>query len=225
MGTSVYKTGRIHMNKHIALLTCALFTGIAYGQEAEMLHENAVAVTENIDVEPENNAVADTTTSTTQGVTMEQDVKIGINAQQQKKSIDILNTLLADEFVLLVQTLNYHWNLTGPEFNDYHALFNKQYHEIFEYIDAVAERARAVGGTAVGSLQSAITQASLTEDTGATPNPREMVKRLLAQHEAVIRSIRAGIDQTAQDAGTNNFLNDLIEKHEKTAWMLRSLAR
>lgn len=160
-----------------------------------------------------------------QGVGMEK-IHIGINEKDLTTSVSLLNTLLADEFVLLVQTLNFHWNLVGPEFHDYHILFDGQYKAIFEYIDAIAERVRALGGTALGSMAHLLAQATLKESSSVVPSPKEMVKILLDQHEKVITQIRLGINKTGEnsyDMGTNNFLSDLITKHEKTAWMLRSL--
>lgn len=149
--------------------------------------------------------------------------EIGIKKTDQRVSISILNEILANEFVLLLQTLNYHWNLIGPQFNDYHKLFNDQYTKIFNFTDSIAERVRAVGGIVIASMSELVKISSLKEDTGDIPEPAEMVKNLLKQHEAVIRLLRNGIDATTKDMGTSNFLTDLIEKHEKMAWMLRSL--
>jgi len=152
---------------------------------------------------------------------------IGISKKDREISIDILNGILADEFVLLIQTLRYHWNLVGPEFNDYHKLLDGQYRQIFDMIDDVAERVRKVGGISLGAMAEFMKNSQLKEDTGDIPAPREMIRRLLDQHEGLIRSIRDGINKTGEknrDMGTNNFLCELIEKHEKIAWMLRSLA-
>lgn len=151
----------------------------------------------------------------------------GIKKEDREISTKILNSLLADEFVLLTQTLNYHWNLIGPEFNDYHKLFGEQYKQIFEMIDEIAERTRSVGGLALGSMEAFKKHAGLNEDQGAPPTPKVMVKNLLAQHEALITKLRNWVNDTAaenRDMGTSNFLTDILTKHEKTAWMLRALA-
>ncbi len=156
----------------------------------------------------------------------QRDINIGISSKDLEISIDILNTILGSECVLLFQTLNYHWNLVGPQFHDYHLLFDDQYKAIFEKIDALAERVRFLGGKAIGSMDSAIKHAILKEDLATPPTPTIMVSNLLDQHEKLIREIRIGINKTAEDnhdMGSSNFLTDLIEKHEKTAWMLRSL--
>jgi starvation-inducible DNA-binding protein len=150
----------------------------------------------------------------------------GISTADRGISIEILNKVLGGEFVLLVQTLNYHWNLVGPEFHDYHLLFDEQYKRIFNSIDDIAERVRAVGGIAFGTFKEFLSNSPLKEDEGDLPAPRDMVFNLLSNHEILIRAIREGITETGienRDMGTNNFLAELIEKHEKMAWMLRSL--
>lgn len=144
----------------------------------------------------------------------------------QKMSQELLNEILANEAVLLIQTLNYHWNLIGPEFHDYHLLFDKQYHQVFENMDNIAERVRAVGGFALGSMKDILKTARLKED-GANPKPKQMVVNLLKQYELLIDQIRkslAALNKKSSDYGTINFLEDLLTQHEKTAWMLRSLA-
>ncbi len=97
---------------------------------------------------------------------------------------------------------------------------------LFDIVDKIAERARALGEPAAGSLQEFSALARLQEPNNQKLSALEMVKQLLADHETVIKIIRTAIDQTAQlgDQGTSNFLQDLILKHEKIAWMLRSTA-
>jgi len=137
-----------------------------------------------------------------------------------------LNVLLANHSVLLIQTLNYHWNIVGKEFHDYHLLFDKQYNQLFANMDLIAERVRAVGGVTLGSMKDMIKIATLKEDGGATPEPKQMVLTLLKQYELLIAQIRDLIElleAKTKDFGTKKMLEDLIEQHEKTAWMLRSL--
>jgi len=159
--------------------------------------------------------------------TQEKSVNIGIASQDRTVSVELLNKILAGENVLLFQTLNYHWNLVGPEFHDYHLLFDDQYKALFSLIDDIAERVRSVGGQALGSMTAMIQKSPIKEDVGFVPSPKNMIINLLEQHEALIRHIREAINSTAEnnrDMGTSNFLTDLLEKHEKIAWMLRSLA-
>jgi starvation-inducible DNA-binding protein len=152
-------------------------------------------------------------------------VNIGIPDDSRQKVVEILNTLLADEFLLYTKSRNYHWNVTGPQFNDLHKFFESLYEALDEVIDEVAERARALDGRALGTLEEFRTKARLGEKPGMVPPARDMLASLLADHEAIIRALRADVETVNdryRDVGTADFLTGLLEKHEKTAWMLRS---
>jgi starvation-inducible DNA-binding protein len=138
--------------------------------------------------------------------------------------VDLLNTLLADEFVLYTKTRNYHWNVVGPQFNDLHKFFEKQYEALNEVVDEVAERARTLGGRAWGTLAEFVKATRLRERPGESPDARGMIADLLADHESLVRQLRLDLEVAEKhgDAGTNDFLTGLMEKHEKTAWMLRA---
>jgi starvation-inducible DNA-binding protein len=150
---------------------------------------------------------------------------IGISDANRQAVVKILNTLLADEYVLYTKTRNYHWNVVGPQFNDLHKFFEAQYEELDDIVDEVAERSRALGGNAVATLAEFTQVSRLKEHPGQHPAADPMLGNLLADHEAVIQSIRSDLatvmDKHA-DAGTNDFLTGLMEKHEKMAWMLRA---
>jgi starvation-inducible DNA-binding protein len=152
-------------------------------------------------------------------------VNIGISDDDRQRVVAILNTLLADEFLLYTKTRNFHWNVTGPQFNDLHKFFEAQYEALDDTIDEVAERARALGGRAHGTLEEFRNGARLGEKPGAVPPARDMLATLLADHEALIRSLREDIttvNDRHRDVGTADFLTGLLEQHEKAAWMLRS---
>jgi len=152
---------------------------------------------------------------------------IGIADEPRRAVIGILNTLLADEYLLYTKTRNYHWNVVGPQFNDLHKFFESQYEELDDVVDDVAERARALGGHAQGTLAEFTKRARLKEQPGNDPDAKEMLAQLLADHETVVRHLRDDAEVTMakhEDAGTNDFLIGLMEKHEKMAWMLRAFA-
>ena len=154
------------------------------------------------------------------------ELQIGLTQDQRQGVIALLKTLLADEYILYTKTRNFHWNVTGPLFHDLHRFFESQYEDLDEKIDEVAERIRALGGTAPGSLGEMLQLATLKEAAGGKLKSQEMAGALLSDHEAVIVSLRSGLE-TAQgkfgDAGTADFLTGLMEEHEKMAWMLRSM--
>ena len=151
--------------------------------------------------------------------------RIGIADDMRRGVVELLSTLLADEYVLYTKTRNYHWNVVGMQFNDLHKLFEAQYEALDEVIDEVAERARSLGGRALGTLAEFSERTRLKEEPKKTPEAKQMLANLLADHETLVRELRADL-QTAMDkfgdAGTSDFLTGLMEKHEKTAWMLRS---
>ena len=136
----------------------------------------------------------------------------------------LLTGLLADEYVLYTKTRNYHWNVTGPHFNDLHKLFEAQYDALAEVVDEVAERIRALGASTPATLAEFAKQTRLREHPGEYPDARTMLANLLADHETLARTLRADVETTAGagDMGTSDFLTGLLEKHEKTAWMLRA---
>jgi starvation-inducible DNA-binding protein len=139
--------------------------------------------------------------------------------------VTILNDLLSDEYLLYTKTRNYHWNVVGPQFNDLHKFFEAQYEALDEVIDEVAERARSLGGRALGTLAEFARHARLKERAGEAPDARGMLADLLADHEALVRQLRGDLEAALDkhgDAGTSDFLTGLMEKHEKMAWMLRA---
>lgn len=152
-------------------------------------------------------------------------LNIGLTEKNLSGCLEILNRLLADEFVLYAKTRNYHWNVKGPDFQELHKLFESQYEELEGIIDEVAERAKALGGNALGTLKEFSQKTRLKELPGDYPEAKRMIANLLADHESVIRALREDLAACAEkfgDAGTSDFLTGLMEQHEKTAWMLRS---
>ncbi|MGH7316439.1 MAG: Dps family protein [Candidatus Rokuibacteriota bacterium] len=152
-------------------------------------------------------------------------LNIGISESNRDHVVKILNSILADEYVLYTKTRNYHWNVVGPQFNDLHKFFESQYEALNEIVDEVAERARSLGGKAFGTLAEFSQHSRLKEQPGKQPAALTMVANLQADHEAIVRTLRADLETVMEkhsDAGTNDFLTGLMEKHEKMAWMLRA---
>lgn len=149
---------------------------------------------------------------------------IDLSEEQRNSVVKILNTLLSDEYLLYTKTRNYHWNVTGPQFNDLHKFFEEQYTELSEVVDDTAERARSLGGRALGTLKEFSQHARLTEHPDQYPRGREMIANLLADHEIIVRQLRIDLEAAEKhhDMGTNDFLTGLMQKHEKMAWMLRA---
>ena len=150
---------------------------------------------------------------------------IGINDEARLEVGQILNLLLADEYVIYATTRDYHWNVTGPEFRSLHVQFEEQYEQIAGWIDDVAERARAIGTSARGNWADLMKATRTSADAGAGLPAEHMLAELLALHEDLILQLRADSETCStrfKDAGTADFLTGLMEKHEKAAWMLRA---
>jgi len=150
---------------------------------------------------------------------------IGIPDNDLKEVATLLNTLLADEYVLLTKTRNAHWNITGLSFYEMHKLFQAQYEALDIMIDDIAERVRSLGHFALGSLKDFLTVTNLSEEKDNFSSPEQMIQALLNDHETIIRMIRNDIIPIAdkyKDLGTADFVTGLMEQHEKISWMLRS---
>ena len=151
---------------------------------------------------------------------------IGITEQSRHKIVEILSSILSDEYVLYTKTRNYHWNVVGPHFNEYHETFEEQYDGLADDVDEVAERIRSLGFKAPSTLSEFQKNSQLKEHPGEYPDANTMVSNLLGDHETVIKTIREKVSVISgefEDVGTEDFLVGLMEKHEKTAWMLRSI--
>lgn len=151
-------------------------------------------------------------------------INIGIPDKNREKLTALLAPLLADEYVLQAKTRNAHWNVIGPDFHAMHLFFEEQYTKLAEVIDELAERIRALGGVAPGSLGAFLKLTHLKELDSKLAHSSAFVKALLADHETLVREMRDAIEacEKLDDVGTGDFITGLMEEHEKTAWMLRS---
>lgn len=150
---------------------------------------------------------------------------IGLQNKTRSEVCRILNTVLADEFVLSTRTKNYHWNVTGPHFQQLHALFGEQYRRLDDLVDRIAERVRALGGNPPGTLVGFLRFTRLSEHPEVDLSAAEMVDGLLGDHEFLIRDLREDLVRHPElrlDAGTTDFLTGVLQEHEATAWTLRS---
>ena len=151
-------------------------------------------------------------------------IDIGISAAEREKIARGLSGLLADSYTLYLMTHNFHWNVTGPQFNTLHQMFMAQYTEQWNALDVIAERIRALGHSAPGTYSEFIKLASIKEVEGV-PKATRMVRHLVEAQEATARTARRlfPLVEKANDQPTADLLTQRLEVHEKTAWMLRSL--
>jgi starvation-inducible DNA-binding protein len=153
-------------------------------------------------------------------------IDIGIKTRDREKIALGLSRVLADTYSLYLKTHNFHWNVEGPMFNTLHLMFMDQYTELWNALDAVAERIRSLGYPAPGTGKEFSKLTSIAETEGQ-PAALEMVRLLVTGHEAVARTARAAFPaaEKAGDESTCDLLTQRLQVHEKTAWMLRSLLK
>ncbi|MCA3733908.1 MAG: DNA starvation/stationary phase protection protein [Phenylobacterium sp.] len=151
-------------------------------------------------------------------------IDIGIPEAERHRIAEGLSALLADSYTLYLMTHNFHWNVTGPQFNSLHAMFMGQYTEQWNAIDVIAERIRALGFPSPGTYAEFARLTSIREPEGV-PDANEMVRQLVVAQEATARTARNlfPVVNAARDQPTADMLTQRINVHEKTAWMLRSL--
>ena len=152
-------------------------------------------------------------------------LNIGLSEEQRHGVIDLLNTDLADLYLLLIKTKKYHWDVIGPQFRTLHTLWEEHYNQLTINIDETAERVRQLGGYPLGTAAGFVQYSTIKEHPNDLPSANEMVARLVQDHEQVIRNLRDHVDQCGEkfhDEGTADFLTGLMEQHEEMAWMLRS---
>jgi starvation-inducible DNA-binding protein len=152
-------------------------------------------------------------------------INIGISDKDRAAIANGLAHLQADTYTLYLTTHNFHWNVTGPMFNTLHQMFMLQYTELWNSVDPIAERIRALGHVAPGSYAQFSKLASLPDAPAKPPKALEMVQILVAGHEAVARTARQlfPVADKARDEPTADLLTQRLTVHEQTAWMLRSL--
>ena len=151
-------------------------------------------------------------------------IDIGIDQAQREQITAGLSRLLADTYVLYGNTHGFHWNVTGPMFNTLHLMFMDQYTELWNALDVIAERIRSLGVVAPHGGSTLAALASIQE-APQQPAALDMVRELVAGHEAVARTARSvfPLVEAASDEPTADLLTQRLQVHEKTAWMLRSL--
>ena len=134
-----------------------------------------------------------------------------------------LQAALVDTFALYVKTHSFHWNVEGPHFKSLHELFEEQYTDMWEALDDLAERQRALGAIApVGA--AALLDKNNIGDESDVPEAYEMLDKLIEGNKSLVKTLKKGIE-VAEDNGdpaTADMLTERVETHEQFIWMLSS---
>jgi starvation-inducible DNA-binding protein len=158
--------------------------------------------------------------------TMTSEKKTSSTAQTNTRMIEVLNQVLADTYSLLGLTHLAHWNVEGPSFFALHKAFEDQYKELFEAVDEIAERVRAIGGYAAGGLHRLASMAGMEEFTPPLP-PKDYVAGLIVAHEKLLDDAIQARETAGQvnDLESQDLMIERITKHEKILWMLKSFLK
>jgi len=152
-------------------------------------------------------------------------IDIGIKEQDRLNIALHLKHLLADSYTLYLQTHNFHWNVTGPMFNQLHLMFEDHYTELAIAVDDIAERIRSLD-VAAPATYKAFSELSSIKEVDGVPSADDMTTLLTKGHEQVVKTCRAAlaVAQEADDESSAALISDRMRVHEKTAWMLRALS-
>jgi starvation-inducible DNA-binding protein len=136
-----------------------------------------------------------------------------------------LKIVLADTFTMYFKTHSFHWNVIGPNFNDYHAFFGTLYTELHDAVDLVAEQIRAVNSFAPASLNR-LDELTRIEEADTIPAADRMFQILINDNNIVLDSLKQAYDlaDKNEELGLANFLQDRMDIHKKHGWMLRATA-
>ena len=139
---------------------------------------------------------------------------------------DVLKTLLATSYAFVIKAQFFHWNVEGPDFAQYHGFLSDFYDSVFDQTDPIAEHIRALNSYAPVSL-SRMLELSDIEETDTIPSALTMLSNLKNDNERYIVHLRAGIAaaESANEPAVGNFLQDILDQHQKHGWMLRSFTK
>ena len=134
-----------------------------------------------------------------------------------------MKVALATVFSFYLKAHNFHWNVEGPNFHEYHTMFQKIYEDVYGSVDVFAEQIRALDDFAPGSYKR-FGELSKVADETKVPTGLVMVERLLADNEIVIGVLDEAMKlaTTHNKQGLMNFLGERIDQHNKWGWFLRA---
>ena len=149
---------------------------------------------------------------------------IEFTEQARRECAEAVSKVLSDTFILYLKTHNFHWNVQGRQFRGLHMMFEEQYRDLWNSIDDIAERIRALGQPAPGTTAKFRQLAEIKENEGI-PAATEMLNELVSDNATAIRTIRTALStvQAAGDEATAGLLVDRLAYHEKQVWMMKSM--
>jgi starvation-inducible DNA-binding protein len=140
--------------------------------------------------------------------------------------IEIMRRVLADAYAFQLKANNYHWNVEGPNFAEYHKFLGDLYEEVFEATDAIAEQIRALDAYAPGSFSRFMELTDIQCEI-VVPAPIEMMRNLFVDNDKVLETLNVAfkLAENFDKQGLADYLAGRIDMHNKHRWMLRSLTK
>lgn len=150
-----------------------------------------------------------------------------LGAQATTDIAAALTNLVADMFVLYLKTKNFHWHLSGPHFRDYHLMLDEQGEQIFATTDAIAERARKVGGTTLRSIGHIQRIQRLLDNDAEYVTPQDMLAELADDNRRLTGYLRAthAVCSEYDDVASTSLIEVWIDEAERRAWFLYETTR
>lgn len=139
---------------------------------------------------------------------------------------DNLKILLASTQSYAIKSQNFHWNIEGSDFPQYHEFYDKLYNDVAETIDPIAEYIRILGHYTPGSLQR-YAELTVIQDQTKIPRAELMFMETLQDTEKMIEIVVAMFDEATNEKqqGIANFLAELQDLYGKKAWFIRSILK
>ena len=150
--------------------------------------------------------------------------RIDLSANVREAIVAILNQTLAATLDLKTQLKQAHWNVKGKDFFQLHELFDEMASEVEEYIDMVAERITALGGTALGTARIAADASILPEYPLDAVDGEDHVTALADRYAIYGKHVREAIDKTDElgDADTADLYTEVSRTIDKRLWFLEA---
>jgi starvation-inducible DNA-binding protein len=138
-----------------------------------------------------------------------------------------LTILLADVFSLYLKTKNFHWHMSGLHFRDYHLMLDEQGDQIFAMTDAIAERARKIGGRTIHSIGDIGRRQRLMDNDAEYVTPDDMLAELRDDNLRLVELMREthSLCDEHGDVATASLLENWIDETERRVWFLYEAAR
>jgi len=152
----------------------------------------------------------------------EPETRTGLSTDGVARISSALRQLLADVFVLYLKTKNFHWHMSGPHFRDYHLLLDEHGDQLFAMTDAIAERARKIGGATLRSISDISCHQRLQDNNEESLSAERMLDELAVDNRRLTEYLRSTHETCTQfnDVATSSLIETWIDETQRRTWFL-----